>query len=361
MRRGRTLTDLPDDVLEEVMWHAREWNCPPNVTEPREYPLSSDGLTVKRDGVVDEEAAVMPSSLVSLALTCRRLRGIAGPIILREVHVTSYNRLWALANFSREKLRRIRSLSLHLDVEFFAEFAQSLDRHFRTPHRVRFPRNRASTVYLLCHILTSAPLLQSFAIRLTKAASRPSAWKHFSFRSKGLSFKRAFEKSLGVIAVRRNKDKPINLGFIGSSDLFTHDTIPFGDLVRRVSWPRLTHIHLDALEDIGSLLLLSPNVSHLSLRMLEGFDVSSCLQFLIDVQLASYVRNRVPRYIAISARSLHLPHLEGTQARGVEFIEMLGQTCPGLEVLDLRVNAYSQDVLPYVPVYSRPSFSVRDS
>jgi len=51
-----------------------------------------------------------------------------------------------------------------------------------------------------------------------------------------------------------------------------------------------------------------------------------------------------------------MPHSQ-SQTGDLEFMGQLGLACPGLRSLDLRVNAYSQNVLPYVAVYNRASFS----
>lgn len=211
---------------------------------------------------------------------------------------------------------------------------------------------------ILCSVLASAPLLQSFSVRLAKASARSSAWKHFSFRSRGVSWKRAFEENMRMILMQ--KDKAARL-----ASPFTLSTTPPpspGALARqafsRFSWPYLVHIHLDALEDIGPLLQMAPNLTHLSLRMLEGFDSLSCNQFLNDFRAATLPKLKA---LSFSARSLHLTDREESAVRGVELLEEIGQACPKLEYLDLKVNAYATSILPFVTVYNRSSYSVSSS
>lgn len=215
-----------------------------------------------------------------------------------------------------------RCFSVHFDSDFFAEFAQSLDPCFTTAITTRRPSQVPSIplIHVLCNILDSTPLLQSLSLRL----SHPSAWKHFAYKTRGVSIAKSFQLRL-------------QLASTGNTS---------------VSLPHLTHIRLDGLQDIAPLLQIAPNLSHLTLRMIEGFDSSACAQFLADLHGSNL------KHLSLSPRSLHLPDGPSSTAPGVEQLEEIGAACPSLESLDLRVKGYSEDALPFVSLSSQSSFLV---
>ncbi|KAG8967096.1 hypothetical protein FRC03_010737 [Tulasnella sp. 419] len=321
------ILNIPEELIAEIAYHAREWSS-------------------LKDGV-DASLVKLPSDLASMAASCSVLHAAATPLLYRDIQITSAARLRSLGAASPEKLGHIRVLSLHLDSDFFAEFAHSIDHLFRTPGFVDHPSTFSQgppgspppLIQVLCSILVRTPHLQSLVIRLAKASTRSSAWKHFSFRSRGIELARSFRsclskalRELETLNPNGSQGSPLHQGFI---------------------LPDLTYIHLDALEEIFPLLRIAPNLAHLSVRMLEGFDTASCEQLVSDLE---WTKPRKLRSLAFSPRSLHLPGLDDTSAAGVELLRELGRVCPGLEELDLKVHAYGCRTLPFVPVYNQSSF-----
>ncbi|KAG9035659.1 hypothetical protein FRB95_010897 [Tulasnella sp. JGI-2019a] len=353
---------LPTELIEEVAFHSRTWTLLPPLTKDAkatEGTYDSENMVTADLG---EDIVKLPSDLAALAATGRVFRSIVSPALLRDVLITSARRLRSLASLPPEKKALIHVLSLHMDSDFFAEFAYSLDSHFRTPQHI----NRSATsphlvfgtpliIEALCSIMVSTPHLKSFSIRLAKAESRSSAWSNFSMWSRGFSLKRAFEQCMrGILSER---ERAVHKEAVKNNSS-KWSLSPARDVLSRFTWPELRHIHLDALEDIGQLLKLAPNLTHLSLRMMSGFDSLACRMFLADIKsaLGDGVGNRL-KSVALSARSLHLPGSSAVSTWGVELVEEFGKTCPELEELDLRVNAFSPDIYRHQTVYNNASFA----
>ncbi|KAG8874937.1 hypothetical protein FRB97_005513, partial [Tulasnella sp. 331] len=223
----------------------------------------------------EDDTVMLPSDLAALTATCRRLRSVSTPVLLRDVSITSAKRLRSLSALPADKLGQIHVLSLYMDADFFAEFARSLDSHFRTPQHINRSAVSPHLVFgtpplikVLCTIMISAAQLKSFSINLVKADARPSAWTHFSFRWRGIPLRRAFEECMREILSEHER----TLHQRSSENSLQRSTSlgQGGELFKRFIWPKLTHIHLDTLEEIGPLLRMAPSLTHLSLRLLEG-------------------------------------------------------------------------------------------
>lgn len=241
-----------------------------------------------------------------------------------------------------------RSLSIHLDFDFFLEFARAIDplyhsfvkdpQHTATTNSANETYPSPSLIHVLCTILSSTSSVESFSIRLAKAQDRPSAWRNFAYRQKGLSFGKVFEKAMQeVLAVN---------GSQSTSDSCHSPAI----------LPRLKRVHLDALEDILPLLRHAPSLASLSLRMLEGFETDSCLRLLDDI------KSSTPhlKHLALSAQSLALPCPSITRdtSTGFDLVEEIGKACPALEELDLRVKTYGHSSFDYLATFSSSDYSV---
>lgn len=324
---GVGILDLPDELILDIAHHA-------HASSP-----SSDSH--QTDSTIDAPVS-LPSDLASLSRTNRVFHAILAPVVLRDVNITSARRLRSLALVSPDKLSLVKSLSIHLDFDFFLEFAQAIDPSYRS--FVKDPQHTAtcdpetypspSLIHVLCTILSSTSSLESFSIRLAKAQDRPSAWRNFAYRQKGLSFGKVFEKAMQEVL-------PVN----PTSDSCHSPAI----------LPRLKRVHLDALEDILPLLRNAPSLASLSLRMLEGFETDSCMRLLDDI------KSSAPhlKHLALSAQSLALPCPSVTRdtSTGFDLVEEIGKACPALEELDLRVKTYGHSSFDYLATFSSSDYS----
>ncbi|KAG8987566.1 hypothetical protein FRB90_003273, partial [Tulasnella sp. 427] len=328
---GVGILDLPDELILDIANHAR--------------PSNSIAKTSHQANLDVDGPLTLPSDLASLSRTSRVFHAILAPVVLRDVHITSARRLRSLATVPADKLALVKSLSIHLDFDFFLEFARAIDPSYRSlvqdPKVTNVTCDSAqdtypspSLLYVLCTILSSAPSLESFTIRLAKAQDRPSAWRNFAYRQTGLSFGKVFEQTMQEVLAQS--------GRLSSS----HSAAIL---------PCLKTVHLDALEDIAPFLRQAPALTSLSLRMLEGFETDSCLRLIEDVRSsASHLK-----HLVLSAQSLAIPCESGTRdaSTGFDLVEEIGKACPLLEGLDLRVKTYGHSTFEYLATSSQSEYS----
>ncbi|KIO29421.1 hypothetical protein M407DRAFT_6233 [Tulasnella calospora MUT 4182] len=334
---GASILDLPDELILDIAHQA----------SPSSSASKPSSTSHQIDLPIDAPVS-LPSDLASLSRTNRVFHTILAPVVLRDVHITSARRLRSLALVPADKLSLVKSLSIHLDFDFFIEFARSIDPSYRsfvkdpqhttacdTANNTTYPS--PSLIHILCSVLSSTSSLESFSIRLAKAQDRPSAWRNFAYRQTGLAFGRVFEETMQeVLAVN---GRQVQSDSSHSAALL----------------PRLKRVHLDAMEDIAPLLRNAPSLSTLSLRMLEGFETDSCLRLLDDIKSsASHLK-----HLALSAQSLAIPCTSGARdtSTGFDLVEEIGKACPVLEELDLRVKTYGHSTFEYLTTFSSSEYS----
>lgn len=130
------------------------------------------------------------------------------------------------------------------------------------------------------------------------------------------------------------------------------------------SLPRLTCLHLDGIEGLGSLLSLAPNLQSLSLSLSAGYalsvnqDLVQVLELVPKLRKLAYTPDTLRLEPAVRIGDDREPSSipKGT----VDFLIAIGNSLPMLESLDLRTRWYGADT--YFCSSSEPiSPTVRDS